>query len=119
VIDGDYIYGIDAYGELRCLDLRTGDRVWESLDVVPKNRWANAYLVENRDKTWMFNELGELIIAELSPTGFREISRTKLIEPTRGQLERGVCWAHPAFAYGHVYARNDNEIVCADLSALD
>jgi outer membrane protein assembly factor BamB len=119
MIEGDHIYGIDAYGELRCLDLRTGDRVWESLDVVPKDRWANAYLVENRDKTWMFNELGELIIAELSPTGFREISRTKLIEPTRGQLERGVCWAHPAFAYGHVYARNDNEIVCADLSALD
>ena len=116
VLDGDHIYGLDAYGQLRCLDLHTGDRVWENLDVVPSDRWATAHLIRNKDKIWMFNELGELIISKLSPEGFREISRAKLIEPTEGQLERGVCWAHPAFAYKHVYARNDNEIVCADLS---
>ena len=76
-------------------------------------------MVRNGYKIWMFNEHGELIISELSPGGYKEISRAKLIEPTKGQLERGVCWAHPAFAYRHVYARNDNEIVCADLSARD
>ncbi|MHC4121482.1 MAG: PQQ-binding-like beta-propeller repeat protein [Planctomycetota bacterium] len=119
VIDGDHIYGVDAYGQLRCLDLHTGDRIWESLNVVPANRWATAHLIRNKDKMWMFNELGELIISELSPKGFEEISRAKLIEPTKGQLERGVCWSHPAFAYRHVYARNDEEIVCADLSARD
>ncbi|MBL7186849.1 MAG: PQQ-like beta-propeller repeat protein [Phycisphaerae bacterium] len=119
VIDGDHIYGIDSYGQLRCLDLHTGDRVWESLDVVPSDRWATAHLVRNKDRIWMLNELGELIVSELSPNGFRQISRAKLIEPTDGQLERGVCWAHPAFAYKHVYARNDKEIVCADLSVPD
>ena len=119
VLDGDHIYGIDAYGPLRCLDVQTGDRVWESLDAVASNRWATAHLIRNKDRIWMFNELGELIISELSPKGFRQISRAKLIEPTKGQLERGVCWAHPAFAYKHVYARNDEEIVCADLSARD
>lgn len=119
MIDGNHIYGIDAYGQLRCLDLRTGDRIWENLDVVPANRWATAHLIRNKDNIWMFNEMGELVISELSPEGFREISRAKLIEPTEGQLERGVCWSHPAFAYRHVYARNDEEIVCADLSAQD
>ncbi|MHC4581768.1 MAG: outer membrane protein assembly factor BamB family protein [Planctomycetota bacterium] len=119
LIDGNRIYGIDAYGQLRCLDLHTGDRVWENLDVVEPNRWATAHLVRNEDRIWMLNELGELIISVLSPTGFHQISRAKLIEPTEGQLERGVCWAHPAFAYRHIYARNDNEIVCADLSAGD
>ena len=30
VIQGDYLYGIDSYGELRCLDVRAGARIWES-----------------------------------------------------------------------------------------
>ena len=54
----------------------------------------------------------------LSPQGFREISRAQLIEPTTGQLGKrnGVCWSHPAFAYRHVFARNDEALVCANLS---
>ena len=32
-------------------------------------------MVRNGDRTWMFNELGQLLIAELTPTGFHEISR--------------------------------------------
>ncbi|MHC4544534.1 MAG: PQQ-binding-like beta-propeller repeat protein [Planctomycetota bacterium] len=117
VLQGDYIYGVDSYGQLRCLDLHTGDRIWESLDAVPKNRWANIHMVKNQDNIWMFNESGELIISKLSPKGFNEISRVKLIKPTKGQLDRGVCWSHPAFAYKHIYIRNDEELVCADLSA--
>lgn len=116
VLQGDYIYGVDSYGQLRCLDLHTGDRIWESLDAVPKNRWANIHMVQHEDNIWMFNESGELIISKLSQKGFQEISRTKLIKPTKGQLNRGVCWSHPAFAYKHVYIRNDEELVCADLS---
>ncbi len=119
VIQGDYIYGVDSYGELRCLELGTGERVWESLDAVPKARWANIHMVTNAEKVWMFNERGELIISRLSPSGFEQISRAKLIEPTKGQLNQrgGVCWAHPAFAGRRIYARNDEELVCADLSA--
>lgn len=119
VLQGDYIYGVDSYGELRCLDLHTGDRIWESLDAVPKARWANIHMVRHEDKIWMFNERGQLIICKLSPEGFHEISRAKLINPTEGQLNQrgGVCWTHPAFAYKHVYIRNDKELLCADLSA--
>jgi hypothetical protein len=29
----------------------------------------------------------------------------------------GVVWAHPAFAYGHIFERNDEELICADLRA--
>ena len=118
IIQGDYIYGVDSQGELRCLELQTGDRVWESLDAVPKARWANIHMVRHEDKIWMFNERGELIICKLSPEGFHEICRAKIIEPTEGQLGQrgGVCWAHPAFAYKHVYVRNDRELLCIDLS---
>jgi len=117
-IAGDYVYGVDSYGELRCLDARTGDRLWEDLTAVPKARWGTIHMVRSGERTWMFNERGELIIAKLSPGGFQEISRAKLIDPTTAQLEQrgGVCWSHPAFAYKHVFARNDRELVCADLS---
>lgn len=118
-LEGDYVYGVDSYGELRCLDAKTGDRLWESLDATPKHRWSTIHMVRNGDRMWMFNERGELIIARLSPKGFEEISRAKLLDPSTVQLNRrdGVCWSHPAYAYKHVFARNDNELVCADLSA--
>ena len=29
-VDGDFIYGVCGFGELRCLDAKTGDRVWET-----------------------------------------------------------------------------------------
>ncbi len=116
VIIDDYIYGVDSYGELRCLEFATGDRIWEDLTAVKKNRWANIHFIQNGNKTWMFNEHGELIISELSPNGFKEISRAKLIEPTKKQLPRGVTWTHPAFANKHVFVRNDKELICADLS---
>ncbi|MFC1608005.1 PQQ-binding-like beta-propeller repeat protein, partial [Candidatus Latescibacterota bacterium] len=119
LIKGNYIYGVDSYGEFRCLDIRNGDRIWEDLTAVNKARWANIHLVQNGELTYMFNEHGELIIAQLSPEGLKEISRSKLIEPTKEQMNRkdeGVAWAHPAFAYKHVYIRTDKELVCADLS---
>ncbi|MEX0865923.1 MAG: PQQ-binding-like beta-propeller repeat protein, partial [Pirellulales bacterium] len=117
VFDGEYIYGVDAYGQLRCLKAENGERVWEDLTATPPNRWSNIHTVRNGDKYWMFNERGELIICKLSPEGFNEISRAKLIDPTTEQLRRrdGVCWSHPAYAHGHVFARSDKELVCASL----
>jgi hypothetical protein len=119
VIRDGHIYGVDSYGQLRCLRLSDGERVWEDLSAVPKARWATIHLVQNGERTWMFNERGELLLAELSPAGFQELGRSQLIAPTLGQLNDrgGVTWSHPAFAYRHVFARNDEELVCADLSA--
>ena len=80
-----------------------------TLDAVPKARWSTIHFVKNGDKVWMFNERGELVLGKLSPTGFEEISRAKIIEPTKPQLNRrgGVCWSHPAFANGSIFVRND------------
>ena len=114
---GDHVWGVDSYGELRCLDAATGDRIWEDLTATPKNRWSNIHMVENAGRMWMFNERGELLIATLDADGFHEISRAKLIEPTTDQLSRrgGVCWSHPAYAHRHVFARNDKHLVAASL----
>ncbi|MEI6607039.1 MAG: PQQ-binding-like beta-propeller repeat protein [Verrucomicrobiota bacterium] len=119
IFQDNYIYGVDSYGQLRCLNATTGDRVWEDLTLVPGERWANIHMVRNGDNIWMFNERGELIITRLSPKGVEVISRAKLIEPTKGQLgmRKGVCWSPPAYAEKCIFARNDNEIVCANLAA--
>ena len=124
ILRGGYIYGADSYGELRCLDAKTGERIWEDLTATPKARWSNLHFVERitdgkLQEDWLFNERGELLIGHLSPKGFTEVSRGKLIEPTQEQLRQrgGVCWAHPAYANRCVFIRNDNELVCASLAA--
>lgn len=117
IMQDGYIYGADSYGELRCLNATTGERIWEDKTATPRARWSNIHFIQHDDQVWMFNERGELIIGELSPRGFREIDRALLIEPTQVQLRQrgGVAWAHPAFADRHVFARNDKRLVCSSL----
>lgn len=120
LLRGNHIFGVDSYGELRCLDAANGDRLWEDQSAVPHGRWSTLFFVQNGERTWIFSEEGFLIIAELSPSGYREISRTRIIEPTTPLAQRPsglVCWVHPAFANRSVYIRNDRELVCLDLSA--
>jgi outer membrane protein assembly factor BamB len=116
---GDYIYGVDSYGEFRCISDADGTRIWSSEQAVPKARWSTVHFVQNGDDTWMFNERGELLVGQLSPQGYTEISRAKLIEPTLPQLRQrgGVCWSHPAFADRKIFLRNDKELICVSLAA--
>lgn len=125
IIQGHHIYGVCSYGQLRCLDLNTGDRVWESQKMTDFARWAAAFAVQNGDRFFVNNDQGELIIARFTPQGYDEIDRTHLIEPTsnsawgrRGRprsSDRVVNWSHPAYADRHIFARNDREILCASL----
>jgi outer membrane protein assembly factor BamB len=120
VIDGDYIYGICSYGQFRCLNLKTGERVWETMDVTKERaRWASGLIVRQGDRYFINNDRGELIIAKLSPERYQEICRTQLIKPTtnpgnRRELE-GVNWSHPAYANHCIFARNDEEIIAVSL----
>ena len=41
LIDG-YIYGVDSYGELRCLRADTGERVWEDQTATPVRAGATS-----------------------------------------------------------------------------
>lgn len=116
---GGHIYGIDSYGQMRCLDPETGDRVWENLEAVPQGRWGTGFIVKQDDRIWMLTERGYLVIAKLSPEGYEEIDRAPLILPTTElkQREEGtVLWSHPAFAGTRIYARNDRELICVELS---
>ena len=114
-----HIYGICSYGQLRCLDAKSGKRVWETFKATGRDRWWTAFLVPHEDRFFIHNDQGELIIANLTPKGYEEISRAKLVTPTRRVRRRMTIWSHPAFAMKSVFARNDKEIVRVDLSAKE
>ncbi len=118
LIENGYIYGFCSYGQFRCLNVETGERVWETFQATTgkSERWGTAFIVKNGDRSFIFNDQGELIIAKLSPEKYEEISRAKLLEPTNRDPGRFVVWSHPAFANKSVYARNDKEIVCVSLA---
>ena len=116
VVDGDYVYGIGSYGHLRCLDARTGERVWDTLDLTMENaRWASGQIVRHEDRYFINNDRGELVIARFTPAGYEELDRATIMEPTnplRRRREFGaVHWTHPAYANRHMIIRNDEEIV--------
>ena len=70
---------------------------------------------EESGKWFLFSENGDLIIADLSPEGYQEISRAHVIEPTNEAFGRPVVWTAPAFAGKSVLVRNDKEIVQVNL----
>jgi outer membrane protein assembly factor BamB len=121
VIRDGHIYGVCGFGELRCLDLATGDRKWESFAPTEgkKSLFAQVFMIEQGGRYWMWNDQGELILATLSPRGYEEISRAKLlptIEHTRG---RDVLWCPPAFANRRAYVHNGQELICVSLADPD
>ena len=118
VRDG-YAYGIDSYGEMRCLDLATGDRVWEDTSLLGKNRWATAHFVQNGERTWITTEKGEIVIARLTPKGFQRISSAQFITPGTNLRGRDypIAWSHPAYAHRSLFARNDTQLVCISLAS--
>lgn len=113
MIDGNSIYGVCSYGDLRGLDLTTGNRLWSTLEPTSKisARWGSAFIVKQEDRYFLFSEQGDMIIAKLSPDGYEEVSRAHLLEPTGPAQRRQVVWTHPAFAHRNIYLRNDREII--------
>ncbi len=113
----DYVYGVGSYGEMRCLDANTGETKWETRDATGEGRWWNAFLIPHKDRVIICNEQGEIIFAKLSPEGYHELDRAKLIEPTQPIGRRMTVWSHPAFAMRSVFARNDGELIRVNLAA--
>jgi outer membrane protein assembly factor BamB len=115
--DGENIFSVCSYGQLRGLNAATGERLWETRAATGEGRWWNAFLVPHEDRFFIHNEQGELIIARLSASGYEELSRGLLVEPTRPVQRRMTIWSHPAFALKSVFARNDRELVRVSLAA--
>lgn len=117
-VENGHIYGNSAEGRLVCIKADTGEKLWESLKPNHDKRLPSAdlFIVKNGDRFFLQNEFGELIIAKLSPQGYEEISRAKLMQPTSTAWGRDVVWSHPAFADRCIFTRNDQELICVSLA---
>ncbi len=114
------IYGADCeQGQFRAVKLDNGARLWDTFAPTTGNRRGSsgtAFIVKNGSRFFLLSETGDLIIARLTPKGYEEISRARLLEPTSTAFGRDVLWSHPAFANQCVFARNDKELICVSLA---
>lgn len=107
VHQGGYIYAVSgdnrARAELMCVDFRDGRVVWRQR--LSGNR-GNVLLVDG--KLIALSEQGELVLAEATPQGYRELGQVQVLPR--------VVWAPPAMVNGRLYARNnDGRLVALDL----
>jgi outer membrane protein assembly factor BamB len=117
IFKGDYVYGICGFGELRCLDAKTGKQLWTQMDVVEKKKafCGTAFIIPNGQRYFIWNDQGDLILADLTPEKYVEFGRVHLLEPVHEARGRNVVWSHPAFAQKCMFARNFKEIICVEL----
>jgi outer membrane protein assembly factor BamB len=119
IVDGDKLYGYDQRGTMIGMRIADGERLWENSDAIGGRPAGSdsAFLVRQGERYFLFTEKGDLVIADLTEAGYREIDRTHLIEPTGQAFGRAVVWSVPAYANRSIFVRNDNQLVAFDLSA--
>ena len=110
------MFSAKTSGELVCLEAGTGKQVWLTNTVTSSGNGSSIHLTVNGDSVLLFNDRGELIRARLTAQGYHEISRVALLAPTHSFGGRKVAWTPPAYANRHVFARNDEELICASLA---
>jgi outer membrane protein assembly factor BamB len=97
------VYGIDGDANpkaaLVCMDFATGALKWKDKSV------NGGALVLDDGKLVILNELGELLIGDASPNGFKPLLRQQVL-PKR-------CWVQPTVANGRIYCRNNDGMVVA------
>jgi outer membrane protein assembly factor BamB len=110
---GDHVYSARSTGELVCLEAATGKQVWETEKVTGLRGGASIHLTPNGDAVFLHTDRGDLIRARLTPGGYEESSRARLLAPV-GEAK---AWPPPAYAGRCAFARNDRELVCVSLAA--
>ncbi len=101
------------------LDAVTGKQLWQADQVSESKSGASIYLtsVPSIRAVLLFTDRGDLILSRLTAAGYQEISRFHLLEPTSDFGSRKMAWVPPSYANRCVFARNDQELVCASLAA--
>lgn len=116
-----HLYGVDGHGPhdafLVCVELETGKEVWRTQPeweqtvqgrAGPRRMRMGTYrawLMPVDGRHLMLGEFGHLLWADLSPPGFKELSRAQL-------FLAGETWTPPALSRGLLY-------VCQNASSLD
>lgn len=104
--DGN-LYGMFSFkdygkGPLACVDIRTGEQMWEEGGFGPGN-----VILTGGGKILALGDRGQLVLVEANPRKYDEIARTDILD--------GKCWSTPVLSNGRIYARSVREAVCLDV----
>jgi outer membrane protein assembly factor BamB len=113
----DFVYSPRSGGSFVCLEAGTGRELWQTNAVTGLCPGACVHLTPNESSVFLFTDRGDLVRAQLTPAGYKELSRTHLIEPTSPLFSNKFAWSAPAFANRNIYVRNDRELRCYSLAA--
>jgi len=100
-----YCVSEKARGQLMCFDLRDGAVVWAEPAFAP---YGTLMIADGR--LVILDEMGDLVIADATPAGYRELARAK--------VHHSRCWVMPVLANGRIYAKtNTGKLACLDVRA--
>jgi outer membrane protein assembly factor BamB len=104
--DKGFLYGFDGRQEagarLRCVELKTGKVRWTKED------FGCGSMILADGNLIIFTEAGNLVLVEATPAAYREKGRAAVLT--------GTCRAPMALANGRLYLRNDQKLLCLDLT---
>jgi len=101
VLDG-YLYGFDN-ANLKCVEAATGHEMWSY-----RRKLGKGSLIRAGDRLIILSEKGKLVLAEATPEDYEQVAKDQVL--------RGRCWTPPTLAHGRLYVRNQEELVCLDLT---
>ena len=95
VVAGGYVFGTHGNWRMMCLDIRTGNLMYES----PRKVGAGAIIAAD-GMLYLCLLDGTVNLATAAPQGFDPVSSFKI------PLGEGAYWAHPSLADGRLYIRH-------------
>jgi len=105
----DYIYMVTTQvlpqpmATLRCVEVKSGKEAWNQ----PKVGFFHAGLVRTGDdRLLLLDDTGKLRLLAHDPKGYRELAAASVC---------GSTFVTPALANGHLYVRDNKEVVCVEL----
>ena len=103
VVHNGNVYTIGSDGVATCLDLKTGDKVWEERLAAPGGRggsWSSMLLAD--DRIYVPNQSGDVFVLRASPK-FELLATNSVKEPTYASL---------AVSDGELFFRTDKSLWC-------
>lgn len=105
---GDYLYGFSEGKGWTCQDFKSGEAKWQEKGSLGKGAITGAdgrFILREEKKG-----SGNVVLIEISPEGYKE--RGRLSQPDRSPKE---AWPHPVVAYGKLFLRDQDLLLCYDL----
>src|SRR2546425_5510248 len=111
VLVGDYLYGYSDGSGWLCQEFKSGKEVWSEKKALGKGALGFAdgllYCLDENS--------GTVVLAEASPTGWKEHGRLKLDPQSKIRDSQGRFWTHPVISNGKLYLRDQDLVFCYDV----